>query len=160
MPIYFGGMFYVAVFVTKFIRPIYFARIFYSVLFVSDWNIFRRSSDTMKVRLATSLNPLGLILLSCVGRFRGPQLGLYDAERRLSLELLRAWLLLDSGIRRHLMVFIFQSSSNERPRTQRNIFKILLNQPEIRLYLPFSDWFNKISKIFHCVRLYTVTLDT
>ena len=25
--------------------------------------------------------------------------------------------------------------------TQRNIFKILSNQPEIRLYLPFSDWF-------------------
>jgi len=23
--------------------------------------------------------------------------------------------------------------------TQRNIFEILLNQPEIRLYLPFSD---------------------
>ena len=25
--------------------------------------------------------------------------------------------------------------------TQRNLFEILLNQPEIRLYLPFSDWF-------------------
>ena len=25
--------------------------------------------------------------------------------------------------------------------TQRNIFEILLNQPEIWLYLPFSDWF-------------------
>ena len=25
--------------------------------------------------------------------------------------------------------------------TQRNLFKILLNQTEIRLYLPFSDWF-------------------
>ena len=24
---------------------------------------------------------------------------------------------------------------------QRNLFEILLNQPEIRLYLPFSDWF-------------------
>ena len=29
----------------------------------------------------------------------------------------------------------------QRANTQRNIFKILLNQPEIRLYLPFSDWF-------------------
>ena len=26
-----------------------------------------------------------------------------------------------------------------RPFTQRNIFEILLNQPEIRLYLQFSD---------------------
>ena len=25
--------------------------------------------------------------------------------------------------------------------TQRNLFKILLNQTEIRLYLPYSDWF-------------------
>ena len=25
--------------------------------------------------------------------------------------------------------------------TQRNIFEILLNETEIRLYLPFSDWF-------------------
>ena len=25
--------------------------------------------------------------------------------------------------------------------TQRNLFEILLNQPEIILYLPFSDWF-------------------
>ena len=25
--------------------------------------------------------------------------------------------------------------------TKRNVFKILLNQTEIRLYLPFSDWF-------------------
>ena len=25
--------------------------------------------------------------------------------------------------------------------TQRNLFEILLNQPEIRLYLTFSDWF-------------------
>ena len=25
--------------------------------------------------------------------------------------------------------------------THRNLFQILLNQPEIRLYLPFSDWF-------------------
>ena len=25
--------------------------------------------------------------------------------------------------------------------TQINLFEILLNQPEIRLYLPFSDWF-------------------
>ena len=25
--------------------------------------------------------------------------------------------------------------------TQRNIFEILLNQTEIRLYIPFSDWF-------------------
>ena len=25
--------------------------------------------------------------------------------------------------------------------TQRKLFEILLNQPEIRLYLPFSDWF-------------------
>ena len=25
--------------------------------------------------------------------------------------------------------------------TQRNLFEILLNQPEIRLYLPFSGWF-------------------
>ena len=24
---------------------------------------------------------------------------------------------------------------------QRNLFEILINQPEIRLYLPFSDWF-------------------
>ena len=62
--------------------------------------------------------------------------------------------------------------------TQRNIYKISLNQTEIRLYLPFSDWFGaanghylfgvpnqsenskynlisvwfyKISKIFPCV---------
>ena len=60
--------------------------------------------------------------------------------------------------------------------TQENLFKILLNQPEIILYLPFSDWFgskrtsdwiqvnrkmvntiwyqfdlNKISKWFLCV---------
>ena len=25
--------------------------------------------------------------------------------------------------------------------TQKKLFKIILNQPEIRLYLPFSDWF-------------------
>ena len=25
--------------------------------------------------------------------------------------------------------------------TQRNLFEILSNQTEIRLYLPFSDWF-------------------
>ena len=25
--------------------------------------------------------------------------------------------------------------------TQRNLFQILVNQPEIGLYLPFSDWF-------------------
>ena len=25
--------------------------------------------------------------------------------------------------------------------TQKNLFEILINQPEIRLYLPFSDWF-------------------
>ena len=29
--------------------------------------------------------------------------------------------------------------------TQRNIFEILLNQPEIRLYLPFSEWFGRMS---------------
>ena len=26
-------------------------------------------------------------------------------------------------------------------RTQRNIFEIFLNQPEMRLHLPYSDWF-------------------
>ena len=26
-------------------------------------------------------------------------------------------------------------------RTQKNLFEILLNRPEIRLYFPFSDWF-------------------
>ena len=26
-------------------------------------------------------------------------------------------------------------------RTQRNLFEILFNQPEVKLYLPFSDWF-------------------
>ena len=30
-------------------------------------------------------------------------------------------------------------SESEYFHTQRNIFEILLNQPEIRLYLPFSD---------------------
>ena len=29
----------------------------------------------------------------------------------------------------------------ENKRTQRNLFEIYLNQTEIRLYLPFSDWF-------------------
>ena len=66
--------------------------------------------------------------------------------------------------------------------THRNLFEILLNQTEVRLHLPFSDWFgaangrvrlipnqseigkynlisvwfNKISKIFLCV--YTQTI--
>ena len=35
--------------------------------------------------------------------------------------------------------------------TQRYIFQIISNQPEIRLYLPISGWFNKIWKIFLCV---------
>ena len=56
--------------------------------------------------------------------------------------------------------------------TQRNLFEIMLNQPEIRLYLPFSDslgtkrtfvwsihsdfgWFNKISKRFLCMYVYS-----
>ena len=33
------------------------------------------------------------------------------------------------------------SYSCTRDYTQRNIFEILLNQPEIRLYLPCSNWF-------------------
>ena len=33
--------------------------------------------------------------------------------------------------------FVFLEDSH----TQRNVFEILSNQPEIRLYIPFSDWF-------------------
>ena len=32
--------------------------------------------------------------------------------------------------------------------TQRNLFEILLNQSEIRLYLPFSDWFEQNGRPF------------
>ena len=35
--------------------------------------------------------------------------------------------------------------------TQKNTFKILLNQPEIRLYLPFSDWFGTKRTSFWCL---------
>ena len=38
--------------------------------------------------------------------------------------------------------------------TQRNIFEILFNQTETRLYLPFSDWFGRANGIefcFNCV---------
>ena len=33
--------------------------------------------------------------------------------------------------------------------TQRNLFQILLDQPEIRLYLPYSDWFGTANG--HCL---------
>ena len=33
------------------------------------------------------------------------------------------------------------NAANSYRYTHRNIFEILLNQPEIRLHLPFSDWF-------------------
>ena len=36
---------------------------------------------------------------------------------------------------------IFPQRPGATPYTQRNLFEILLNQTEIRLYLPFSDWF-------------------
>ena len=35
--------------------------------------------------------------------------------------------------------------------TQRNLFDILLNQPDIRLYLPFSDWFGTQTDVSVCV---------
>ena len=36
----------------------------------------------------------------------------------------------------------------EYPRTLRDILEILMNQTEIRLYLPFSDWFRTANG--HC----------
>ena len=35
--------------------------------------------------------------------------------------------------------------------TQRNVFEIVLNQPEIRLYLPFSDWLRTENERVHLV---------
>ena len=39
------------------------------------------------------------------------------------------------------LVSTISTSIGSGAYTQRNLFEILLNQPEIRLYLPFSDWF-------------------
>ena len=47
----------------------------------------------------------------------------------------------------HLAVFKQQNNTAQpkwppdRRHTRRNLFEILINQPEIRLYLPFSGWF-------------------
>ena len=40
---------------------------------------------------------------------------------------------------------------NLKRYTQRNLFEILLNQTDIRLYLPFSDWFGSKSTDFRLV---------
>ena len=37
--------------------------------------------------------------------------------------------------------FIVSQNGSRVVYTHKNLFEILLNQPEIRLYLPFSDWF-------------------
>jgi len=55
----------------------------------------------------------------------------HDAERRQSLGQLYVWSLLFSPVCGNCWRLI----------TQRNLFEILLNQTEIRLYSPFSDWF-------------------
>ena len=47
---------------------------------------------------------------------------------------------INSSLLNQLTLYIFVSAVWEA-YTQRNIFEFLLNQPEIRLYLPFSDWF-------------------
>ena len=39
-------------------------------------------------------------------------------------------------------------------KSQRNLFEILLNQTEIRLYLPFSDWFRTANEC----RLFSVQI--
>ena len=39
------------------------------------------------------------------------------------------------------LVSLYLPRSHDRKYTQRYIFEILSNQPEIRLYLPFSVWF-------------------
>ena len=67
--------------------------------------------------------PFGIICLWCTEGGR-VQVGLHDAE---SFSLL------------------------DRLYTQRNIFEILLNQPEISFYLPFSDWFETKQTLSFCV---------
>ena len=56
-----------------------------------------------------------------------------------------SWNLCSVRVRMNILfLFCFNAGItkySEERCTQRNIFEILLIQPEIRLYLPFSDWF-------------------
>jgi len=72
------------------------------------------------------LKPLNTIVLGCTGDLRG--------NASLSGQLL---------VRSALFFYYYY--------TQRNLFEILLNQTEIRLYLPFFDWFGtkRTSVWFH-----------
>ena len=44
-----------------------------------------------------------------------------------------------------------QASMYTHSHAERNLFEILLNQPGIRLYLPFSDWFGTQTDTSVCV---------
>ena len=48
-----------------------------------------------------------------------------------------------STLASHMLGYICETVNvNDGHFTPRNLFGILLNQPEIRLYIPFSDWFS------------------
>ena len=77
-----------------------------------------------------------------VSRHHGDQLRALLKPPSLCITALSYWGFKDktlnrspNPLHRDTLVFLQQMC------TQRNIFEILLNQPEIRLYIPFFDWF-------------------
>ena len=62
------------------------------------------------------------------------------------------------GMTRTELIF-WETIFLRRKYTQRNIFEVLLNQPEIRLYLPFSDWFgSKRTSVW--IKIYRIMVNT
>ena len=54
----------------------------------------------------------------------------------------------ENSVGENMKIFNDRNIWQKNKNPQRNLFEILLNLTEIRLYLPFSDWFETANE--HC----------
>jgi len=112
------------------------------MIWCDDFYLLEKSNDyhkTSNTLFYTKLIHISFLIISTTRLEKNICLDIVEAKLRAPLEPLNTSVVIIREVSGGAL-----NSDPRLPRedyTKRNVFEILLNQPWIRLYLPFSDWF-------------------